>query len=46
MPLDVADMFSSVDNKRGIRTVQDVSNTRAIKKASIDWLIEGLELCF
>ena len=38
-------MFSSIDNKRGIRTVQDVPNTCAIKKAFIDWLIERLELC-
>ena len=36
---------SSKYNQRGIQTVQDILNIRAIKKLSTDCLIEGLRLC-
>ena len=38
-------MFPSIDNQRGIQAVQDILNTRAIKKESTDCLIGGLKLC-
>ena len=33
-------MFPSIDNQRGIQAVQDILNTRAIKKPSTDCVIE------
>ena len=30
--LDIVNMFSSIDNQRGIQAVKDILNTRAIKK--------------
>ena len=45
MSLDIANMFPSIDNQRGIQAVQDILNTRVIKKPSTDCVIEGLKLC-
>ena len=38
-------MSPSIDNQREIKAIQDILNTRAIKKPSTDYLIEGLKLC-
>ena len=43
--LDIFNMFPSIDNQRGMQAVQDILNTRAIKKPSTDCVIEGLKLC-
>ena len=42
--LDIVNMFPSIDNQRGIQAVQDILNTRAIKKELTDCLIGGLKL--
>ena len=43
--LDIVNMSPSIDNQREIKAIQDILNTRAIKKPSTDYLIEGLKLC-
>ena len=43
--LDIVNMFPSIDNQRGIQAVQDIPNTRAIKKPYTDCIMEGLKLC-
>ena len=43
--LDIVNMFPSIDKQRGIPAVQDILNTRAIKKLLADCVIEGLKLC-
>ena len=42
---DVVNMFPSIDNERGIRTLQTAYNKRQIKKPSTQCLIEALRLC-
>ena len=44
--LDIFNMFPSIDNQRGMQAVQDILNTRAIKKPSTDCVIEGFNCVY